>query len=298
MGHLPSIQTLRAFEAAGRLRSYSRAADELGLTHGAISHRIRELEVRIGTRLFERQGNSMRPTPAGQELLASVRHGLRLLERAFEPRLAPETRPLVASVLPVLASCWLVPRLGDFRARHPDIEVELRVTTELARFGSDGVDVALRYGAGGWPGVQSRRLGDEIVFPVCSPDYARRLSITRPEDLARCRLLRTPWQPWAPWLQAAGLAWDEPGDGPLYPDSSLLLRAAVAGEGIALSRRLLMTDDLAAGRLCRPFDIAIDDPNAYYLVWPTASQRTAEIARLGDWLEAAMVAGSGTAPRP
>lgn len=298
MGHLPSIQTLRAFEAAGRLRSYSRAAEELGLTHGAISHRIRELEARMGERLFEREGNSMRPTPAGQELLASVRNGLRLLERAFEPRRASPARPLVASVLPVLASCWLVPRLTGFRARHPDIEVELRVTTELARFGRDGVDVALRYGPGGWPGVQSRRLGDEIVFPVCSPDYARRLSIERPEDLARCLLLRTPWQPWSPWFQAAGLAWDEPSDGPLYPDSSLLLRAAMAGEGVALSRRLLMADDLAAGRLCRLFDIAIDDPNAYFLVWPTSSVRTAEITQLGDWLEAAMADGSDTASQP
>ena len=295
MGHLPSIQTLRAFEAAGRLRSYSRAAEELALTHGAISHRIRELEARMGERLFEREGNSMRPTPAGQELLASVRHGLRLLERAFETRRVAGPRPLVASVLPVLASCWLVPRLSDFRARHPDIEVELRVTTELARFGRDGVDVALRYGPGGWPGVHGRRLGDEIVFPVCSPDYARRLSIERPADLARCRLLRTPWQPWSPWFQAAGLAWDEPRDGPLYPDSSLLLRAAMAGEGVALSRRLLMADDLAAGRLCHPFDIVIADPNSYYLVWPTSSVRTAEVARLGDWLEHAMTDGRGTA---
>jgi LysR family transcriptional regulator, glycine cleavage system transcriptional activator len=288
MAHLPSIQTLRAFEAAGRLRSYSRAAEELGLTHGAISHRIRELEARMGERLFEREGNSMLPTPAGQELLASVRNGLRLLERAFAPRRMSGARPLVASVLPVLASCWLVPRLSDFRARHPDIEIELHVSTELARFGQDGVDVAVRYGPGGWPDVQSRRLGDEIVFPVCSPAYARRLSITKPEDLERCLLLRTPWQPWSPWLQAAGLAWDEPNDGPQYPDSSLLLRAAMAGEGVALSRRLLMADDLAAGRLCRPFDIQIDDPNAYYLVWPSASVRAAEIARLGDWLEQAM----------
>jgi LysR family glycine cleavage system transcriptional activator len=285
MGHLPSIQTLRAFEAAGRLRSYSRAAEELGLTHGAISHRIRE-----------REGNRMRPTPAGQELLASVRNGLRLLERAFEPRRASAARPLVASVLPVLASCWLVPRLSDFRALHPDIGIELRVTTELARFGSDGIDVAVRYGLGGWPGVQSRRLGDEIVFPVCSPDYARRLSIERPEDLARCLLLRTPWQPWSPWLQAAGLPWNEPSDGPLYPDSSLLLRAAMAGEGVALSRRLLMADDLAAGRLCRPFDIAIDDANSYYLVWPTSSARTAEIARLGDWLAQAMAEDPESSP--
>lgn len=288
MAHLPSLQTLRAFEAAGRLRSYSRAAEELGLTHGAISHRIRELEARMGQRLFERAGNSMQPTPAGQELLASVRHGLRLLERVFEPGRASAEDPLVASVLPVLASCWLVPRLSDFRARHPDIKLELRVTTELASFGHDGVDVALRYGPGGWAGVQSRRLAEEIVFPVCSPDYARRLSIERPEDLARCLLLRTPWQPWSPWFQAAGLACDEPSNGPLYPDSSLLLRAAMAGEGVALSRRLLMADDLAAGRLCRPFDIMIADPNAYYLVWPTSSVRSAEIARLGDWLAAAM----------
>lgn len=288
MGHLPSIQTLRAFETAGRLGSYSRAADELGLTHGAISHRIRDLERRRGERLFERDGNRMRLTPAGQELLASVRSGLRLLERAFEPRRDAAARPLVVSVLPVFASCWLVPRLGDFRSRHPDIGLELHVSTELARFDSEGVDAAVRYGPGGWPDVESRRLQGEVIFPVCAPGYARRLSLAAPEDLARCVLLRLPWQTWSPWFDAAGLGWDEPRDGPQYPESSLLLRAAIAGEGVALSRRLLVADELAAGRLVAPFGVTIDDPNAYYLAWPRASRRADAIARFGDWLEQTM----------
>lgn len=282
------MQTLRAFEAAGRLRSYSRAADELGVTHGAISHRIRELEMRLGRRLFERRGNVMDLTSAGQELLASVRHGLRLLERAFETKLPAAPSSLVVSVLPVLASCWLVARLSDFRARHPEVEIELRVAIELADFVRDGIDVAVRYGPGAWANVQSRKLTDETLFPVCAPAYAERMRIERPEDLARCTLLRNPWQPWSPWFQVAGLAWPEPSTGPFYPDSGLLIRACAAGEGVALGRGLLVADDLRAGRLVRPFELTAPDINGYFLVCPTNTGRGAAITLFGDWLQAAM----------
>jgi LysR family glycine cleavage system transcriptional activator len=287
MAHLPSLQTLRAFEAAGRLRSYSRAAEELKLTHGAISHRIRELELRMDCKLFVRTGKRMEPTLAGQELLASVRNGLRLLERAFAP-VAREQKPLAVSVLPVLASCWLVPRLSAFRERHPDITIEFLVTTELARFHDDGIDVAIRYGPGGWPDVEARWLANDTVYPVCSPEYARELAISAPQDLNRCTLLRTPWQPWSRWFDAAGLEWAEPSSGPLYPDSSLLLRAAAAGEGVALSRNLLMIDEIERGGLTRLFDTHLDDINSYFLVWPTTTKRKAEIEAFGDWLEAGM----------
>lgn len=281
--HLPSMQTLRAFEAAGRLASYSRAAEELGVTHGAISHRIRELELRMGRKLFKRMGNQMQLTPTGRELLASVRNGLRLLERAFGSE-SPSARQLVVSVLPVLASCWLVPRLGTFRRLHPEKAIELNVTTELVRFADDGVDVAIRYGLGGWPDVECRLLGTDVIYPVCSPKYARELNIREPRDLARCVLLRTPWQPWSRWFDAAGLEWSEPSDGPAYPDSSLLVRAATAGEGVALSRNLLIVDEIERGNLCRLFETEVTDINSYFLVWPLTTKQKDEILQLGDWL--------------
>lgn len=270
------------------MQSYSRAARELALTHGAISHRIRELEMRMGCKLFLRSGNRMELTPQGQELLASVRSGLRLLERAFEPVSRSEVKPLVVSVLPVFASSWLVSRLSAFRKRHPEIPIELQVTTELARVGEDGTDAAIRYGPGGWPDVEARWLHTDVIYPVSAPQYARDFSISKPSDLASCTLLRTPWQPWSPWFDAAGLDWPEPATGPHYPDSSLLLRAAIAGEGVALSRNLLVLDEIERGGLCRLFDTQIADANSFFLVWSTTTKRKDDIAAFGDWLEAMM----------
>ncbi len=289
MGPLPAIQTLRAFEAAGRHQSYSRAADELGLTHGAISHRIRELEARTGERLFERRGNRMVPTPEGHRLLAHVRHALALLGNAFSPD-APATQRLTISLLPSVAARWLSPRLADFRAAQPKVKLELRTEVDLADFRGGDVDGAIRFGPGGWPGVQATRIAGELLFPVCSPAYLARHPLTRPSDLAEATLLRNSWQPWAPWLGAAQVDLPEPATGTLYADSDLLLEAAAAGEGVALGRGILAAAELQAGRLVRPFDLAIEDTYAYYLVSPQASLGKPALAAFATWLAAEMTA--------
>ncbi|HZH28683.1 MAG TPA: transcriptional regulator GcvA [Azospirillaceae bacterium] len=281
MGRLPSIQTLQAFEAAGRHQSYSRAAEELGVTHGAISHRIRELEARLGTRLFRRSANAMLLTPAGQELLFSVRHGLGLLERAFQS--APRkvgSQGLRVSVLPAFAALWLVPRLHALRAAHPGLELELHSSVGLADLGE--VDAAVRYGEGGWPGLAITKLTDEWLFPVCSPAYRDRLGLAEPADLVRATLLHTSWHPWDLWLREAGLT--IPAGGPSYPDSLLLLHAAAAGEGVALGRGILVRDEIRSGRLVRPFALSVRDRSAYYVVHRPDSPRLEAISAFREWL--------------
>lgn len=299
MSHLPSLQTLRAFEAAGRLKSYSRAAEELGLTHGAVSHRIRELEERQGVALFRRVGNTMQLTPEGQKLEAQVRQGLSLLEQAFAPpkRHATSTRAhVVVTAVPSLGSTWLFARLGEFSAEHPDIDVDLRVSEQLNDYRREGIDVGVRLGLGGWPGLQAVKLFDEALTPVCTPEYRDRFELRTPADLARATLLRNPWTPWARWFRAVGLDWPEPARGPKFDDAPLLLRAAVQGAGVALGRQWLAADEVRAGRLVTPFDLAVRDDFAYWLAWPTGRSPTPHAARFRDWLIAR--ASAETPPCP
>jgi LysR family glycine cleavage system transcriptional activator len=287
MSHLPSLQTLRAFEAAGRLKSYSKAADELGLTHGAVSHRIRELEQRLGVALFRRVGNSMQLTPEGQQLEVQVRQGLSLLEQAFAPKHArgPKSRGhIVVASVPSMASTWLFARLSEFRTAHPEIDVELRVSERLIDYKRDGVDIGVRLGLGGWPGLNAEKLFDEALTPVCTPEYRDQFGLSEPTDLSRATLLRNPWTPWARWFKAAGLDWPEPATGPKFDDGALLLRAALQGSGVALGRQWLAVDELRAGRLVAPFRQVIDDEFSYWLVWPTGRQTNTEAAHFRAWL--------------
>ena len=287
MVQIPSLQTLRAFDAAGRLQSYSKAADELGLTHGAVSHRIRELEQRLGRQLFRRVGNTMVLTSAGQELLVQVRQSLSLLEQVFadpNPRKTTTAQPLVITAVPSLASTWLFTRLGEFRTEHPDIDIALRVTEALSDYKKEGIHVGVRLGAGGWPGLNAVKLFDEALTPVCTPAYRDRLTLKEPRDLARATLLRNTWTPWARWFRAAGLDWPEPQTGPSFDDSALLLRAALQGDGIALGRHWLAVDELRAGRLVFPFELAVQDDFSYWLTWPTRGPSHPQAETFRAWL--------------
>ncbi|MGE0742343.1 MAG: transcriptional regulator GcvA [Hyphomonadaceae bacterium] len=289
MTHLPSLQTLRAFDAAARLKSYSKAAEELGLTHGAVSHRIRELEERLGFALFRRVGNTMQLTAEGQKLEGQVRQGLSVLEQAFAPpkRAASAARGhIVVTSVPSLASTWLFARLGEFRAENPDIDVELRVSEALNDYRKEGIDLGVRLGLGGWPGLHAEKLFDEALTPVCTPEFRERFSLQRPEDLMRVTLLRNPWTPWSRWFRAVGLDWPEPASGPKFDDGPLLLRAALQGAGVALGRQWLAVDEVRAGRLVTPFEHAVRDDFSYWLVWPTGRANNPHAARFRTWLAA------------
>jgi LysR family glycine cleavage system transcriptional activator len=298
MSHLPSLQTLRAFDAAGRLKSYSKAAEELGLTHGAVSHRIRELEQQVGTQLFRRVGNTMVLTPAGEKLAAQVRQGLSLLEQAFEAPASvrkPRSRLVVSSV-PSLASTWLFARLTEFRDDHPDIDVELRVSETLNDYKREGIDIGVRLGMGGWSGLNAVKLFDEALTPVCTPAYRDRLGLRDPNDLKNATLLRNAWTPWSRWFRAVGLDWPEPTMGPMFDDAPLLLRSAVDGHGVALGRHWLAIDELRAGKLVAPFDLAVRDDFAYWLVWPTGRAANPHAATFRDWLTARAAAEEHPCP--
>jgi LysR family glycine cleavage system transcriptional activator len=271
---LPPVQALRALEAAARHLSYSRAAKELSLTHGAVSHHIARLEQDLGgQRLFVRDGQRMMLTDAGQILVMEVRQGLRILAAAFEsarsrPRKPGETTGLTVSVLPSFAAHWLVPRISRFQSKQPNIDISIRPSAALASMnGQDGVDMAIRYGPGRWAGVTSELLMKSFIFPVCSPSLLARTALATPTDLAKVTLLRNPRQMWRPWFLAADLKMPEPVHGPIYDDAGLLLQAAAEGQGVALARRSLAADHINAGRLVRLFDIEIEDEYSWFLVW-------------------------------
>lgn len=284
MIRLPSMQTLRAFEAAARLQSYTAAAEELGVTHGAISHRIRALERRVGMTLFHRSGRTMVPAREAVTLLAQVREALAVLQRAIPDRSRSTPGRLVISVHPSLATRWLIPRLARFLRAQPELAVEVRSTADLGAFLTHGIDVSFRYGAGDWPEAAGERLAGEILFPVCTPAYRDEHRLAQPADLARCTLLRHAWQPWSPWLRAARLRMKEPAGKLSLSDSGLVLEAAIAGQGVALTRSLFAIDELRSGRLVRPFSLAVADSYGYYLTWHVGAPLGREGEAFRDWL--------------
>ena len=248
------LAALRAFEAAARHVSYSRAAEELGLTHGAISFQMRVLKEELGVDLFKRSGRRMVLTPEGQRLFGYVRDGFARLEQGLEDvRAARRGKLLTVSVHAGRASYWVIPRLGDFQRRHPEIDVSLLPNTALVDFSRDDVDMALRYGPGGWPGVTAIKLMDEEIFPVCSPRFNKGALPKQPRDLAALPLLRDARQPWSDWFKSIGLDLPEPERGPVYNEPSLVLQAAIAGQGVALARGALARPAIEAGHLVRLF---------------------------------------------
>jgi len=281
---LPPLATLQAFEAAVRHQSYTRAAQELALTHGAISHHIASLEERLGLKLFERSRNRMVPTEHGRMLVVKVRQAVALLERGFERAGQTERLSLNLSVLSAIASRWLVPRMAGFIEQHPDIDLCLDVRSGVADLAAGEADAAIRYGAGGWPEVQQLRLMGDELLPVCAPHYRGGALPTSVSELTAATLLRNPWVPWEPWLHAAGADIREPRHGPVFTDSAVLLDAAAAGLGIALARRVYAEDDLRSGRLVRLLDVAIPDSSSYFFVWRADHPQIDAVHALRDWL--------------
>ncbi|NKF22279.1 LysR substrate-binding domain-containing protein [Solimonas marina] len=281
---LPPLATLQAFEAAVRHQSYTRAAQELALTHGAISHHVSALEERLGLRLFERDGNRMVPTEHGRLLVVKVRQALGLLERGFARAGRDEHVSLAVSVLPALASRWLAPRLPNFAEQHPDIDLCLDVRSGVADLAAGDADAAIRYGPGGWPDVQQVRLMGDELLPVCAPHYRGGRLPASVAELGDCTLLRNPWVPWEPWLHAAGAEWREPKRGPVCTDSAVLLDMAATGLGVALARRVFDDGDLRSGRLVRVLDISVPDPSSYFFVWRADHPQIDAIHLLRDWL--------------
>jgi len=279
------MQALRAFEAAARMRSLTRAAESLHLTHGAISHQIKSLEADFGVRLVERAGRGIRLTDEGERFATRVRSVLSDLGdavRELTERANP--RQLRVSVIPSFAARWLLPRIGKFFAKHPEIDLDVIANNALADFKRDDVDVAIRHGFGDWPGLVSEHVLDDATFPVCSPRLDNGRLPARPADLSRYTLLRSDGESWKSWFEAAGLDWPEPTRGPMFSDSSHTMQAAIDGQGIALARSSLLGNDVHNGVLVRLFDIVLPLPRKYFLVYPPRLAESPKVAPFRQWL--------------
>lgn len=284
MVRLPPFFALRALEAAARHQSYSRAAEELSVTHGAVSQQIRRLEAELGARLFERRGNAMIPTPAALRLAMEVGRGIDVLRNAVsEFATAAERDPLVVSLDPQFANRWLPPRLPRLLSHPAGANVELRVDQQRANFVTDGVDVGVRYGAGQWEGLEVAALFRETLFPVCSPDFAAGRHLESPRDLLKVPLLHHGHRPWSLWFSALGME-APPREGMVFEDSVMLLEAAAQGLGMALARSGLIEQDLRSGRLVRPFEAGVASELGFFAVWRADSRKLRRIHALRDWL--------------
>jgi LysR family glycine cleavage system transcriptional activator len=281
---IPPLNALRAFEAAARLGSISRAADEIHVTHGAVSHQVKALEEFLGVSLFAKQGRGVAPTAAGKRLAERVGSALdQIAEVAAAIARHEDPGRLTISTLPSLATRWLLPRIGSFMEAHPEFDVNIHTSVSLVDFARDDVDIAIRFGRGAWPGVRVERLMAEEYLAVCSPKLNRGALPKRPADLRKHRLLRSDSELWAPWFQAAGLDWPEPTKVSVIDDSSALLVAAASGQGIALARRSLAASDLAAGTLVQLFDITVAADSAHWLVWPPHAESYPKLRAFRQW---------------
>lgn len=278
----PSLRSIAAFEAAARHQSFTRAAAELNLTTGAVSHAIKALETRLGQLLFEREGRRVALTAEGQTLAARVRLSLALLGDAFDvaPWLARDR--LTISTLPAIAASVLLPALDGLEAALPGIAIDLRCTPVLADLDGE-VDVAIRFGPGGWSGLQSRELGAEELFPVASPFYRGGDLPRTIETLRTCNLIRHPESAWRLWLDPLGLGFSDFTSTLSIDESALVLEAAIDGHGVALARGRIARRDLEAGRLVRLFDQAVAAEYSYWAVWSGSSPKRRLIEAFVDW---------------
>lgn len=286
---LPSLNALKAFEAAARLQSFTEAAAELFVTHAAISRHIRELEEWLGTELFIRTGRGVHLTDAGRRFGSKLTPLFdALAEATREAAAVGDVRQLKVTVEPSIASRWLVPRLGRFNDLHPDIELSINPEHRLADFRSGDADVGIRYGRGNWADVDMAKLSDVVIFPVCAPKLVEGRGRLDPADLKDFTLLhedRKQW--WAEWLAAAGISGVEDWRGPVF-QNHLAIEAAEAGQGFALGDQILCGDSLNEGWLTRPFDRDMKDHGGYWIVRAKGSKETAPARAFREWLMSEM----------
>jgi len=279
------MQALRAFEAAARTQSLTKAAQSLNLTHGAISHQIKGLEADLGIRLIERTGRGIRLTDEGERFARRVRTAFAELTAAVtELTTRSNPRQMRVSVVPSFAARWLLPRIGRFVAAYPDVDLDIRANQANVDFAVDDSDAAIRYGFGDWPGVGIELLLEDRFFPVCSPRLANGRLPTRPADLANYPLLRSDDERWSAWFEAAGLDWPEPDRGPMFNDSAHLMQAAAEGQGIALARTTLLGNDMRNGVLVQLFDVEVPSAKKHYLVYPARTAHSPKLAQFRRWL--------------
>lgn len=304
---LPPLNALRAFEAAARHLSFTKAAEELFVTPAAVSQQVKALEEYFGVSLFRRMTRALLLTDAGQAALPPLREGFdRLEEAAGRLRRHEAGGSLTVSVAPTFAAKWLVPRLDRFHAAHPDIDIRIDATNQVVDLTRGEVDLAVRYGPGGYSGMrEDPLLGEESVAPVCSPALAAGDPPLRElRDLARHTLLhvnfggqKSSWPTWEMWLRAAGAEGVDASRGPVFSQESMAVQAAMDGHGIALASTLFAKVDLEAGRLVQPFVLSIPLNFGYFVVAPEVTAEQPKIRAFREWLLAEAAADRETTRR-
>ncbi|NHI00287.1 MULTISPECIES: transcriptional regulator GcvA [Oceanimonas] len=284
---LPPLNALKAFEAAARNLSFTRAAEELFVTQAAISHQIKGLEEFLGIKLFRRRNRSLLLTEEGQSYFLEIKDIFTAISDATERLLARSAKgALTVSLQPSFAIQWLVPRLVRFSEAHPDIDVRIKAVDLDEGSLTDDVDVAIYYGKGSWPGLRADKLHAEYLIPVCSPMLlmgTRPLKV--PEDLTRHTLLHdTSRRDWKAWFKQLDIQAANVNQGPIFSHSSMVIQAAIHGQGVALGHSVLTQPEIDAGRLVCPFEQVLMSKNAYYLVSHESQAGLGKIAAFREWM--------------
>jgi LysR family glycine cleavage system transcriptional activator len=289
------LQALRAFDAAARHLNFTRAAEELFVTQGAVSQQIRQLEEYLGFRLFFRLPRRLVLTDEGERLARATSEGFTRIAGEIESLLAVEEAGVVTvSVLQSFAVKWLIPRLGHFRTEHPEIDVRIHADDRLVDFRTEGIDLAVRFGRGHYPNLHTERLMRDEVFPVCSPDYlAANPPLRVPQDIAGHQLLHDATSDagmprasdWQFWLDGVGVDGIDLRRGLRFNSGDMVIQAALMGQGIGVARTSLAAQDLKAGLLVRPFSQKVVSSYAYYVTCPEENLNRPRVTAFIRWLK-------------
>ena len=282
---LPPLNALKAFEAAARHESFTRAAEELCVTQGAVSHQVKALEAELAIKLFNRERQRLIITEAGRDYLAVVRDALDWIAVGTERLLQRQNAGvLTVSTSPDFAAKWLVHRLGHFAEAHSTIDLRVSATMHHVDFAREDVDMAVRHGDGNWPGLDAVELSAEQLFAVCSPKLLSGRRLGKPADILKFPLLHLDSRAdWRKWLQAVGINANVK-HGPVLNRASMVIDAAINGQGIALARTTLAAWDLLNGRLVRPFPESLRLSKTYWIVCPKATSKVPKIVTFRGWL--------------
>lgn len=283
---LPPLNSLRAFEAAARHLSFTKAAEELFVTQAAISHQIKALEDFLGVQLFIRRNRKLLLTDEGQLYWPKIRDIFEKLVNATEQVKAQgATGSLTVCVIPTFATLWLIPRLAEFGELHPEIEVRIKASDVEVDFVREDIDIAIYYGKGEYDGLCCDVLFEEHLTPVCSPDFPQKKNLKTPEDLKNVTLLHdASTEEWRTWLKSADVTGVNLDHGPVFSHSGMVLQAARHGQGIAMGHSVLSQMDIETGRLIAPFDIVVDSGYSYDLVCPENSYDSPKVVAFREWL--------------
>lgn len=284
---LPPLNALRAFDAAARRLSFTKAAEELFVTQAAVSHQIKLLEDFLGLKLFRRRNRSLLLTEEGQGYYLDIKEIFSALGEATDKLQARSARgTLTVSLLTSFAIQWLVPRLSCFHLTHPEIDVRIQAVEGEQDQLADDVDIAIFYGQGNWPGLKVEKLYAEYLLPVCSPILLTGdPPLQVPDDLAHFTLLHdSSRHPWQAYVRQLGVQQINVNKGPIFSHSSMVLQAAIHGQGVGLTNNMMAENDLESGRLICPFNDVLVSKNAFYLVCHDSQAELGKIAAFRQWI--------------